>query len=197
MADSLDRIAAWFEKRDGDGEFVRNADLIPRANLDAVTDASRIIYTTKPRLFAAELPRVEAPLHRSVIGRYGLPTADDLRRISEIAADATIVFLGDLDPPDLLIYAWLRGHLHPRKITHAGVNDRLLAALRIVVIDSMLVPAAPSEIDSLAFLKDAFPNCVDATGVACAQIIQRGFKLELEALVSARNASAVLQAVTD
>jgi hypothetical protein len=197
MADSLDRIAAWFAARDGDGEFVRNVDPLPRAIFDVATGARRIIYTTKPRLFAAAIERLDAPSQVGVIGRYGLPTADDLRRISEIAVDAPIVFLGDLDPPDLLIYAWLRGHLHPRKITHAGVNDRLLAALRIVVIDSILVPAAPSEIDSLAFLKDAFPNCADATGVACAQIIQRGFKLELEALVSARNASAVLQAVTD
>jgi hypothetical protein len=96
-----DEIEAWFRAHE-DGEFC----LSPSSPLSVAADARTIVYTTKhqclPRI--KDLSRLQAPM--AVVGRYGLPVQVDLslmRRSSQVP-----IFVGDCDPPDILVFAWLR-----------------------------------------------------------------------------------------
>ena len=113
------------------------------------------------------------------------------------SARGTLLFMGDLDPPDLLIYAWLRNALMPAAAEHFGINDQLLSALGCAVPESHLIPYSTSEIAGCELLKAVVPDFVSCVGAECAALIGSERKLEIEGLISlAGAAKAVLSAVS-
>ena len=82
-----------------------------------------MLYTTKPPCVLHALEQGADVASIQVVGRPGLPNEDDARWLQALAADREILFLGDSDPADLLIFAWLRSQL-PMK--HVGVSDSLV-----------------------------------------------------------------------
>ena len=50
---------------------------------------------------------------------------------SVVAKKCSLLFLGDMDPADLMIFAWLREFLRPKSIVHLGVNDQYIAELAV------------------------------------------------------------------
>lgn len=68
-----------------------------------------------------------------MIGRYGLPNQDDVHWLSALVGSRGLLFLGDMDPVDLMIFAWLRGHLRRSHIEYLGVSDAFLSLLKMRV----------------------------------------------------------------
>lgn len=172
-----DRVAAiekWFhEHEDGDFSIVP-AEILSVRGGDSLT-ARTLIYTTKqyclPRIDAAEFARPVATL-----ARYGLPSRDDLdylRRGSEVSR----MFFGDADPPDLLVFAWLREHV---SIQWAGVSDDFLNSRSYDGYPGIHVRLSASERDAVAELGRLCPDFRELLGKFCASLLDGGMKIELE-----------------
>ena len=105
-----------------------------------VTDARTIVYTTKyqclPRM--KDLSRLQEPI--AIIGRYGLPVNDDLSLVR--GTSQAPIFMGDCDPPDILVFGWLREHL---PIDWHGVNDDFLVRHGIRNYEWIRIPLSDSE----------------------------------------------------
>jgi hypothetical protein len=206
-------IERYFAARDNDGDFVSSDPETPYKFWPSPT-GGRLVYSTKPaaarRILSESFakPPGTVPILRSprtavssvepsktgdcpllpgggLIGRYGLPCATDVDSVRKLTGRRKILFLGDLDPSDLLIFAWLRARLGPRRIEYLGIGDRLLNERAIVIPDSYWIKLSRSERRSLPVLNEAFPDFRDVAGPHCAAELDNGRKLELEAIVSA------------
>ncbi len=188
-------IEAWFAAHDGDGEFTSGPRAFPYSVIGSPSRAARFIFTTKPAVVSRRIDEQRASLAFGMIGRYGLPCEEDLHWIHEVVGPRPLLFLGDMDPIDLMVFAWLRASLYPKVITHLGVNDALLGVLDMELPESSAIPCAPSEQESFTFLKEVFPDLSETVGRQCASLLEAGRKIELEATVSAYGeASAILSA---
>jgi hypothetical protein len=113
-----------------------------------------------------------------LIGRYGLPEVGDLEWIRSLTTGRDHIFLGDCDPPDLLIFAWLRCHLHG--LRYVGVGELLLHKLAIPNLTSIEITLSDSEVRSLPLLRRACPDLTAIVGPKCAAMLDRGRKIEIE-----------------
>ncbi len=123
-------IEAHFTAHDNDGDFVSSNPETPYKFWPSPI-GGRLVYSTKPdaarRIFSESF---------GLIARYGLPSPADADWLRRLAGRPRILFLGDLDPQDLMIFAWLRAHFGPRRIDYFGIGDWLLDERAIVVPDS-------------------------------------------------------------
>jgi len=96
-----------------------------------------------------------------------------------------LFYLGDLDPPDLMIFAWLREKLLPKPIRNLGISDAYLTHLNAVLPPTFVMQCSPSERRALKVLRKVFPDLAETVGAVAAQLLREGRKIELEAVVSA------------
>ena len=115
-----------------------------------------------------------------MIGRYGLPNDTDIRWIAGIAAKHELLFLGDMDPVDLMIFASLCGHLEPKHITFLGVSDDYLAGLQVSVPESFIMTCVPSEQRALALLDQVFPTFAKKSALVAAESWNKGARSNLK-----------------
>ena len=120
-----------------------------------------------------------------MIGHYGLPRPSDVLWIERVALSNELFYLGDLDPPDLMIFAWLREKFFPKPIRHLGISDAYLTQLRAVLPPTFVMQCSPSERRALPVLRKVFPDLAETIGAGAAQLLMEGRKIELEAVVSA------------
>jgi len=183
-------IREWFLEHDGDGEFVSGVRAFPYSVIGSSGSAGCVIFTTKPTVVSAVLHDYEAATSPGMVGRYGLPDDADLLWIRKVIGRRSLLFLGDMDPVDLLVFAWLCASLRPKRIAHLGVNDAFLRALKVGSTKSLSTPCVPSERESLTLLKKVLPDLRHTVGPKCARMLERGEKLELEAILSNREKAA-------
>ncbi len=174
---SIDKIAAWFNDHD-DGEFAHPARTHPFRVIGPTPSATTVLYTTKPGCVLA-LAGCETALATGLIGRYGLPSEDDVAWLRVLAGDRVVCFLGDADPVDLLVFAWLRSRIGAK---HAGVSDLLLSNIGVSWDDRVTIPLSDSESGALTLLADVCPDFQTLLGSQCAALLDRGRKLEIEAV---------------
>ncbi len=172
-------IESWFARHD-DGEFAGGMRCLPYTVIAPMPGARRIIYTTKPTLISAVYAR-RVPVKLGMIVRYGLPSQADLPWIRKLVGSCELLFFGDLDPPDLMVFAWLRAALGSDRVVHLGVSDALLSALKSSSA-GISFRCAPSEMKSLALLRQVFPDLIQTIGQDCARLVEAGNKIELEAV---------------
>ena len=68
----------------------------------------RVLFTTKPAIVSTVIEKCDAARDFGMIGRYGLPSVADLPWIRTMVGSRELFFLGDMDPVDLMVFAWLR-----------------------------------------------------------------------------------------
>jgi hypothetical protein len=183
--DSAKLIEAWFAEHSEDGEFVCGAGRAPYSVIGPPSSVARMIFTTKPTIVSMAIESRELPAQFGMVGRYGLPSDADVGWVCDVIGPRALLFLGDMDPVDLMVFAWLRARVHPRRITYLGVSDDFIDALGISSTESLSAPCAPSEQKSLAFLTSVFPDFRETVGCKCARVLTQGQKVELDAVVSA------------
>lgn len=111
----------------------------------------------------------------AVLGRYGLPAVADLPFV--LGNSPQRVFLGDCDPPDILIFVWLREHL---PIVWHGVNDEFLERHGTRSFDEIRIPMSDAERATVSILPRLCPDFRQLVGEYCASILEDGFKIEIE-----------------
>jgi hypothetical protein len=176
-------IDSWFAARQDDGEFVYERR--PFTVIGRTKPAAPIIYATKVSQSVRAIYDSGDCAEFGLIGGYGLPIAADLLWIRKIVANRRFYFLGDMDPVDLLVFAWLRESLRPQRVKHLGVNDQYLKDLKVRLPGSFTLKLSESEQESRKLLAVAFPRLRKTLGDHCADLLGQGRKIELEAVVSA------------
>jgi len=177
---STDGIARWFSDH-ADGEFLRAAVGDPYAIGRSDNETGRVLYTTKPTTLAHALRRHDLTTRVTTIGRYGLPNEQDVTTLLSFARGRPFAFLGDADPVDLLIFAWLRSYL---PIKYLGINDLLVETIGVEIDDTTAIPLSNSELSSLPLLAVTCPDYRDLLGPKCAHLLDSGSKLEIEIIAS-------------
>lgn len=178
------RVTEWFSLLTGDGEFeLANGGsaftVVPPASARRPT-----LITSKacPYLQAAQV--IEPSSRPGLFARRGLPSVGDVRWLRKVIGSGRAVFLGDLDTPDLLFFAFLRHCLRPRRIVYLGVSDEYMHELRIAVPRRYRIKATPNERKSLSVLNEVMPDWWDLVGEESFRIVSSGYKIEIEAIVS-------------
>lgn len=187
-------IEEWFKSHAHDGEFVCPPRSCPYSVVGPQTDCGVVLFATKPVIVCAASDLNAKGNVLSVIGRYGLPDENDLRWIQEIVGRRKLIFLGDIDPPDLMIFAWLRDRMSPMRVEYAGISDRFLDLLGINGLESITIPWSQSERSSSVILEQIFADLEDRVGPKCFELIDREYKIEIDAVVSSgqRTSTALL-----
>lgn len=189
-------IDDWFAMHD-DGEFVRHGRSAPYSVVSPLAGCSCVLFTTKPVAILEAIGIAGLPKEIALIGRYGLPASADIEWITDFVKRQRILFFGDLDPPDLLIFAWLREHMPPDQVRFLGVSDSLLRALAVQFSGTAEMELAPSEAKSLPIIETVLPDLVSVVGARCARSLKRGKKIELEAALAAakRSRTSILRLI--
>jgi hypothetical protein len=183
--DAAKLIANWFARHSHDGEFAYDPPGPPYSVIGPLGPAGRIVFTTKQFPVASAIRDCAECARLGMIARYGLPSDADADWIRHVTADHMLLFLGDLDPVDLLVFAWLRAQLDTKHVVHLGISDSFLAELRVDLSDTFVIDCSQSERESLPLLLDVFPDFRETVGRECADLLDKGRKIELEAVVSA------------
>ncbi len=180
----LNQIESWFHEHQ-DGEFgILPADHASLRVGDSQT-ASTVVYTTKPHCLSliARIPTLAQPV--AGIGRSGLPLRSDAHFLgNQSDPRASLLFLGDADPPDLLVFAWLREHV---AIRWFGVSDSFLRLCGNLGNREILIKSADSEKSTVLRLPDLCPDYRELLGDYCSSALDRGSKIELEGAMMDRN----------
>jgi hypothetical protein len=175
-ADLLTDIRRWFANLQ-DGEFVAYDPQVPYEWI-APADDGLILYAAKPQVVRQVFDRFPWESGMGMVGRYGLPDERDVSNLRRLVGTAPVVFLGDLDPPDLLIYAWLHAQLPT--IHYFGVSDRLLAARGMSIDPQITIRLSPTEQRAMQTFPAIFADLGPQVGPQCAKLLQGGYKLETE-----------------
>jgi hypothetical protein len=105
--------------------------------------------------------------------------------LRDIARDCEVAFIGDLDPADLMVFAWLREQLAPTKVSLHGITDHFITALEVVLPESFRILMNSAETAATRELQQLFPDVGQLIGNNCCQILREGYKIEVEAIYSA------------
>jgi hypothetical protein len=97
-------IENWFCQHSDDVEFVRLDRDYPYQVIGPTSESDRIIFATKSTIFKAYEHRA-TQARFGLIARYGLPSSDDVDWLTNVIGDRALLFLGDMDPVDLMVFA--------------------------------------------------------------------------------------------
>ncbi len=183
-ASRVDTIEKWFNRRSDDGDFVCSKKPGIFSIIAPPGEQAPVLFVTKPSTVATAI--LESGASVGMIGREGLPIGSDAQWIRRAVGKATLLFLGDMDPADLMIFAWLRARMHPKKITHRGINDAFLHDVDVFLPESFIMKCSPSEQKALPILNSVFPDYAAVVGPNCADLLANARKIELEAIISAK-----------
>lgn len=176
----MSEIESWFRDHE-DGEFVVLLSKHPSTVIGDRSAPRTVVYTTKPSFLARHLQRFDLAHPVLIVGRPGLPQSTDLAHLERSPVVTNCFFLGDADPPDILIYAWLREHV---AIGWLGVRDELLDRVPSTDRPRMQIPMSDAEKQTMRVLPDLCPDFRGLLGPYCSSALDRGSKIELEAAMN-------------
>lgn len=185
-------IEAYFREHEGDGDFLPPAREDAYRVANPACSSGAVIYARKTHIALSAIRAADKTESMGFIGRPSLPSHDDLRWIQACLGANRLLFLGDLDSSDLLVYAWLRQSLPHLDVRYLGISDDYLQKLHVEVRREFLLPAAHSESDALPLLQNALPGYPQLLGDDCSQILGSGQKMELEAVAGHLDSPASL-----
>ena len=184
MSECSKLIEAWFREHHDDGEFVEFDDSVPYSVIGPTSTTKSILFTSKPTVVASTIRLSRAGRFLSLIGRYGLPGRDDVTWMRNMVASHNAVFFGDLDPPDILVFAWLRDQLHPVRMRYLGISDTFIASTGFNISESVTIALSDTERAAIALVETVTPDLPQLIGPQCTDLLRAGRKLEVEAILT-------------
>ena len=181
-------IERWFEEH-GEDEFFQSQRGYPYQFIGPGTNAQQILYATKPSIVFQVFEDSSAPEQLGIIARYGLPNQSDVDWFPDLIGTRELLFLGDMDPVDLMIFAWLRARLSSIRVTYLGISDSFLSRLSCHIPESYRIPLAPSERAAVPVIEQELLELRETVGQECFTLLKQGYKIELEAVVTALGVS--------
>ena len=165
------------------GELTASTHACPYSIIFPPEQARAVVYTTKAHVARELLACPGDEVSVGIIGRYGLTGSKDIPSIRGIVGDLPLYFLGDCDPFDLLVFAWVRQLLPMRFL---GTSDAVVSALGVRVTESITIELTDDEQRALSLVREVFPDYATFIGPGCSDLLGRNRKIELEALFSYR-----------
>jgi hypothetical protein len=166
------------------GELTSSNRACPYSIIFPSPGSRAVVYTTKIHVARCILAWPgDDDVSIGIIGRYGLTGAEDLSAISAIVGDRPLHFLGDCDPFDLLVFAWIR---RLRPILFLGTADRIVSALGVEMTDRNTIPLADDEQRAMSLVREMVPDYEELVGPRCSELLGGNRKIEMEALFSFR-----------
>lgn len=150
-------------------------------------DAGTVIYTTKHLCLSRISGIAEFQQPVVTIARYGLPINDDLPFLHGSSPSVDRVFIGDADPPDILVFSWLREHL---PIVWHGVNDEFLIRHGNRGDEGIRIRMSDAERETIPNLLCFCPDFRELLGEYCSSLLDGGFKIEVEGAIIDRSVEA-------
>src|SRR5262249_43793986 len=136
-----------------------------------------MVYATKPRILEL-FPHSRTKLPRlALVGRYGLPQAEDIPWIARLVGRRRLWFVGDADPVDLLVFAYLRLFFH-RQVAYLGVGGDIIAGLSEKKISIIAFSMAPSEVAARDLLGAVCPDLEEILGSRMKSLWDAKLKIE-------------------
>ena len=171
-------IRDWFATHE-DGDFF----IAPRSQSLSVapphTTADTVVYCTKQHCLSRLIPGAGDPPSFGAVLRCGLPSDADVGALASIVGKRRLLFLGDADPPDLLIFSWLRERID---IHYLGVSDELLRRCSVELSDHLSIPLSDTEAAAMPLVLKSGVDLQSQLGAWCSSWLTSGKKIELEAL---------------
>ena len=179
----IESIEQWFGSQE-DGEFCAYPASHVSTRVGDSATASTLIYTTKHHCLSriSGITGFQQPI--ATIARYGLPTINDLPFVRGSSPTLARIFIGDADPPDILVFCWLREHL---PIVWHGVNDDFLDRHGNRDYRDIHIRMSDAEQQTAGDLSRFCPDYRDLVGEYCSSLLADGFKIELEGAIIDRN----------
>jgi len=178
--DTAERIAALFRQfcdEDDGGNLLAPTVEYPYQLINVRKEARKIVYSTKPRSAFRVFEKQIAAGHLALLGRYGLPDKQDVDGILQVINGRECVFIGDADPQDVLVFAWLRTHVH---LNWIGVSDVFLELMRTCLTNDITIELSRVEREVARQVPLFCPDFKDFLGPNCGALFDAGKKLELE-----------------
>jgi hypothetical protein len=164
-----------------DGEITSQDRSSPFIVVPPRNDESTVLYVTKwPPIYRASESSVNA-MNCGVVARYGIPNVEEISWVKEFAKDRKLLFLGDCDPFDLLVYSAISSVF---AIEYLGVSDRLIKLLDVNIERNITIPLATAELDALEYLQLRTPQLESLLGANCYRMLTQGRKMEVEAIIN-------------
>jgi hypothetical protein len=160
----------------------------------------RIIYSTKGDWLAALTHGfAKLPADVAVVWRHGPLDSYHRNYVRAVVAHfaAPLVFIGDLDPLDLVTYATLASGPGAVSLEYGGISDAWLAACAEALasqFERVCIPMNPAERSGVQRLLQLRPELKSVIGARAVELLLSGRKLELE---GATNPRLYSQAVVD
>jgi hypothetical protein len=190
--DRIDQIEKWFTGEHADGDFIPADRRQSYAVIGPTAKSKRVIYCTKTGVASRAIADDSVNFDHGLISRFGLLLEADVAWLSDIIGKRELIFIGDLDPVDLMIFSWLREQLPSIKLQHHGINDRFIAGLNVLIPKTYRIPLCSSEKAAFSVLNAILNDIKETLGPECYEILQGGYKIELEAVATALGAAAPL-----
>jgi hypothetical protein len=175
-----EKLRRWIAQVDG-GELTDWPSASPYSVVFPPTQSRAVVYTTKSHAASRLLASEDYEVFVGLIGHGGLPRDEDIPGIASIIRDNSVYFLGDCDPFDLLVFAWLQQHL---SIRFLGTSDAVISALGVDVNERITIQFPDEEQRAMSLVREVWPEYSESVGPTLTRLLDSGRKLELEALVS-------------
>jgi hypothetical protein len=180
--DAAGIIERWFEEH-GEDEFFPSQRGDPYQIVGPTKSAQRIIYATKSSIIFRSFEDSPAPEGLGIVARCGLPNKSDVDWFADIVGTRELLFLGDMDPVDLMIFAWLRARLTSISVSYLGISDNFISKLSCHIPESYRLQLSPSERAAVPVLEEVL-KLQETIGPGCFTLLKKGYKIELEAVVT-------------
>jgi len=160
--------------------------------------AAPIVCVTKPTVSEFLIAQLSPKTRPTVVICSSVPTAESCRVLQSLADSGlgSVLFLGDLDPTDLVIYfalatGGLVGKRHPVRVEYGGIDDDWLAFAagnfrpdrKEKLEDFVAQPMDKAETRVWACLATQL-DVQRLVGSRCAQVLGRGQRIEIEAFMN-------------
>lgn len=178
-------IRDYFERTDGGDFFVAGRNQ-PFSVLPPRSDTDTVLFFSKTTPYARLCQTLGDELRYAAVARGCLPFEEEVDWMRQFVGERRFLFLGDADPVDLLMFAWLQQRL---PIEHAGLTDELLRATGTPFEDHLTIKLNQQEINALPLVERFLSDLTGLIGPWCAGLLSTGRKVEVEAMLSCSTCS--------
>ena len=164
-----------------DGEVTSQDRSFPFAVVPPLDNENTVLYVTKWTAIQRISESSLNSMNCGVVARYGLPKVEDIFWIKEFANDRKLLFLGDCDPFDLLVYHAISKVF---EVEYVGVSDRLLTLWDVDIDKNITISLVDAEVEALEYLLARNPQLESLLGTECYRMLREGRKMEIEAAIN-------------
>ena len=176
------QIRDWFANQENaNGDFYIATSGHPFTVIPPKPNTDTIVYCTKQHCILKLVHELGSNHSFGVILRSGLPSDEDANWLCSEVGSRRLLFLGDADPSDLLIFSWLHERL---PIEYGGLTDQLLVQCGVEMSDNLTIQLAEFELAALLLVTQCLGDLTSQLGPWCSGLLSSGRKIEVEALFS-------------